>query len=166
MTDDIIGLIGNYLRKYPFSEPQDIIKLLYQREFGPAHAIPDPAFALARLRAEYSTCVQESGPALESIGGGFARLDLKRLDANGITCEEAAEWFVKSAEPVGDKTEFAGMLRALAAEAQAEALVPGISAFIDFYVGAGCPAVHHSEAYRSAYSPAYRVIREELCPSK
>ena len=166
MTDIIIDYIANNLKNYPLSKPQDIVKLLYQREFGPAHAIPDPRAARERLLSEYASSVQEEGRAFESIGNGYARLDLKRLDANGIAPEKAAEWFVKSAEPAGDKTAFAKMLSKLASDPRAEELLPGIKAFIAYYLTLGCPAVHHSEEYRKAYSPAYRVVREQFDPSK
>ena len=33
------------------------------------------------------------------------------------------------------------------------------------YGEAGMPAVHHSEAYREAERPAYRVIRRALLPA-
>ncbi len=162
MTDIIIDYIANNLKYYPLSKPQDIVKLLYQREFGPAHAIPDPGAARERLLSEYASSVQEEGPAFESIGNGYARLDLKRLDATGIAPEKAAEWFVKSAEPAGDKTAFAEMLKELNSDARLEELLPGFGAFISSYIAAGCPAVHHSEAYRTAYSPAYRVVRPDV----
>ena len=32
--------------------------------------------------------------------------------------------------------------------------------FLKSYRAAGCPAVHHSEAYRRAYHPAYRVVKK------
>ena len=166
LHEEIIPLICDALEKYPLSEPQDIIKLLYQREFGPAHAIQDPERALNWVREEYASVVQEEGLPFEYIGNGWARLDLKRLDANGIAPEKAAEWFVKSAEPAGDKTAFAEMLSKLASDPRAEELLPGIKAFIAYYLTLGCPAVHHSEEYRKAYSPAYRVVREQFDPSK
>ncbi|MBO4562960.1 MAG: hypothetical protein J5772_05030 [Clostridia bacterium] len=107
--------------------------------------------------------MQEPGPALENIGNGYARLCLKRLDANGITPEQAAEWFVLSAAPAGDKTGFENALRMLADDKRTDALLPGMSGYIARYIEAGCPAVHHSETYRRAYSPAYRVVKTELC---
>lgn len=162
MINEIIAYIGDYLNKYPLSEPQDVIKLLYQREFGPAHAIQDPERALNWVREEYASCVQEEGCPFEYIGNGWARLDLKRLDANGITPERAAEWFIMSAVPSGDKTSFAGMLKQLAEDRSVVSLIPALPAYIERYVASGCPAVHHSETYRKAYSPAYRVVRPDV----
>lgn len=163
---EIIALVADALREYPLSQPQDIVKLLYQREFGPAHAIPSPEAARRRLWEEYSSTPQEEGPLFEYIGNGYARLRLSALDANGVTPDEAAEAFVKSAVPAGDKSSFAEMLRGLAADGTVSRLMPQISGFVDRYIEAGCPAVHHSGEYRAAYRPAYRVVRPELLPEK
>ena len=159
---EIISLVADALEKYPLSQPQDIVKLLFQSEFGPAHAVSDPTAALRFLREEYASVRQEEGPICEYIGGGYVRLDLKTLDFNGVTPEQAAEWFVKSAAPAGDKAEFAASLRLLAADPFISKLTPGLAPFVEGYINAGCPSVHHSEEYRRAYSPAYRVIRRDF----
>ena len=162
LNEEIIPLIADALEKYPLSQPQDIVKLLYQREFGPAHAIPSPEAAKRFLWEEYSSTPQEDGPLFEYIGGGYARLRLCALDANGISPDEAAEAFIKSAVPAGDTSAFAEMLRHIAADELVSQRMPGLSGFIARYISAGCPALHHSEVYRDAYLPAYRVVRPEL----
>lgn len=162
LNEESIPLIFDALEKYPLSQPQDIVKLLYQREFGPAHAVANPEAAKRFLLGEYSSTIQEEGVLCEYIGGGYARLLLSRLDANGVTPEEAAELFVKSAAPAGDKSAFAEMLLELARDPFIAGLMPGLPGYIADHVAAGCPAVHHSERYRAAYAPAYRVIRAEL----
>ena len=162
MHEEIIPLVVWALDRYPLSEPQDIVKLLYQREFGPAHAVPDPERALKWLKEEYASCAQEEGELFEYIGNGYARLDLTKLDANGVSPEKAAEAFVKSAVPAGDKRAFADMLEELARDGFIKELCPGLAAYVKDYISAGCPAVHHSETYRAAYAPAYRVVRPEI----
>jgi len=162
MLTEVLDLIRENMARYPLSEPRDVIKLLYQREFGPGHAISDPEAAGAWLFSEYESCGREEGPALTRIGNGFARLDLKRLDSNGISPDRAAEWFVMSAVPTGDMEGFRALLSLLAADEEANSLVPGLCEYVSGYLALGCPAVHHSAAYNKAYSPAYRVIKEEL----
>ena len=34
--------------------------------------------------------------------------------------------------------------------------------FMAWYRAQGCPAVHHSDAYREAERPAYRIVRRDL----
>ena len=54
--------------RYPKSDVQDMIKLLYQSELGGGHMIADPQAALARLRAEYEAPPQRKDlPLLEEI---------------------------------------------------------------------------------------------------
>ena len=162
MTDETIGLILWALEKYPLSEPRDIVKLLYQREFGPAHAISDPDRARQLLITEYRACGQEEGLPFTYLGNGYMRLDLHMLDHNGISPERAAELFIESAAPAGNKASFIGTLRELAKDASIVPLMPSLPAYIEDYICAGCPAVSHSEVYRAAYRPAYRVIRGDL----
>lgn len=165
-NEEIMRLVADALREYPLSQPQDIVKLLYQREFGPAHAIPSPEAARRFLWEEYSATPQESGPLFEYIGSGYARLRLSALDANGVTPDEAAEVFFKSAVPAGDRSDFVRMLRGLAADERVFRLMPALPGFIAGYIEAGCPALHHSAQYRAAYRPAYRVVRPELLSEK
>ena len=58
LNEEIIPLVIDSLDKYPLSQPQDIVKLLYQREFGPAHAVADPEAAKRFLLEEYSSTIQ------------------------------------------------------------------------------------------------------------
>ena len=162
LQEEIIPLVCDALERYPLSEPQDIVKLLYQREFGPAHAIADPASVRRFLEEEYASVPQEEGLPFEYVGNGCLRLHLSRLEHNGISLEAAARLFIESAEEAGDKAAFAGMLKELAEDEFVVSLLPGLPAYIERYVASGCPAVRHSEAYRRAYRPAYRVIRGEL----
>ena len=162
LHEEIIPLICDALDKYPLSEPQDIVKLLFQREFGPAHAIADHAYAAKRLMDEYASCAREEGVLCEYIGNGYARVSLKRLDHNSVTPERVLEAFIKSAVPAGDRAAFSRELRELAADPFTASLMPALPAFIEEYAAAGCPVLSHSEAYRAAYSPAYRVVKAEL----
>lgn len=159
--EEAAELIRSSIQKYPASQPQDIIKLLYQSSFGPAHAIKDAGAAYEWLLSEYRSAQQREGPLLESIGNGYARLDLHTLDHNGVSPEAAAAWFVQSAVPAGAKDDFAALLFALAEEALPIDM-PAFNEFVQQYVALGCPAVHHSLEYSQAYSPAYRVVKEDL----
>ena len=53
---------------YPRMEAQDLVKLIYQSEFGGGHLIRDPGESLRRLQAEYEA--REWGRGAErSVGG-------------------------------------------------------------------------------------------------
>ena len=48
----ISALVTTQLEKYPQMKAQDIIKLIYQNEFGGGHMIDDPETSLKRLKDE------------------------------------------------------------------------------------------------------------------
>ena len=54
---------------YPRMEAQDLVKLIYQSEFGGGHLIRDPGESLRRLQAEYEA--REWGAA-EAQNGALA----------------------------------------------------------------------------------------------
>ena len=56
-----------HMRRYPQSEPQDWIKLLYQGEFGPGH-FAETGAVLARLKGEMAALSpREDQPLFEPI---------------------------------------------------------------------------------------------------
>jgi len=149
-------LLTEHLRAHPAAQAQDAVKFLYQGEFGGGHLIADPAAALARLRAELDACPAGDGPLSEPLGGGLCRLNLAAAKGK-ITPETLCAMFTATADGVrGGAAAFAEKL-ALARETG----LPGMEEYLRAYAGAGFPAVSHSEAYRRAYAPAYRVVRQE-----
>lgn len=152
-----------HAEKYPKMEPTDGVKLLYQSEFGGGHLILDEAACLHFLREEYAVTPQQSGiPLTEDIGGGICRVDLAALDAHGISVEALGQAFLQSAAiPRGSMNSFRKKLELLT-DLTAEGKMPFSSeALLNYlaqYEAAGFPPVSHSEAYRQAYHPAYRVI--------
>ena len=46
---ELLVVLKEHLDRYPKMQPQDVVKLLYQGEFGPGHMIKDPAASLKRL---------------------------------------------------------------------------------------------------------------------
>ena len=156
-------LLEAHALRYSAMQPQDAVKLAYQSEFGGGHMIGDVEACKAYLAEEYAATVQDADtPLIEDIGGGMIRLQLAALDAEGITPAQAARLFIASAnQPRGTKEGLLAKLECI--REQAEAGVFGfdaaeLAAYLQEYAAAGYPAVRHSEQYRAAYQPAYRVI--------
>lgn len=165
MKTELIKILEYHLEKYPLMRAQDIYKLVYQHEFGCAHAVADRERAGAWLAEELKTVVQSDGPLFEDIGNGFVRVRLSALDANGVSPDEVLDWFVRSAMPAGDKAEFAEIMRELpACGLPIDALE--LTAFVDSMEKEGFPAAHHSEIYRELYRPAYRVVMEKYAAKR
>ncbi len=166
-TDELLRAQG---AKYPRLEAQDLVKALYQAEFGCGHLIADPARGLQWLREEAAS-VSPGGDAatlIEPLGSRFCRVHLAALSASGLTVETLFRLFELSArEPAGDASSFAARLNRLEAMAAAGKLgIDGqeTARYLEAYRRDGCPAVHHSDAFRQAYSPAYRVVSARYVP--
>ncbi len=149
--------------RYPKLTAQDVIKLAFQNEFGGGHLIADPAESLARLKQEYTTIRHDfSEEIYEDIGNGLARVMLGAIDDKKYPLEELNDKFVRSAtEHTGDKRSFRTKL-GIALEAADRGLFDfmpcDLKRFLMSYSMAGYPTISHSEQYRAAYAPAYRVV--------
>lgn len=135
--------------RYPQMRAQDYIKLLYQSEFGGGHLIADREMALRRLTAEAEAQTGAPKLAYESIGGGLGRL---YLPAEGLSAQTVLGLFLEACQPRGTMD---GMLKKLTL---LEEMHPQFKEEIDAYRAKGCPMQSHSEEYRAAYAPAYRLV--------
>jgi len=162
MIEDILI---QHFEKYPKMQAQDAVKLIYQQEFGPEHMIKDPAKALAMIRQEMNGLDPKAGePLYESIGNGLCRLNLRPCKERGIPAEDIARLFTETAAGVqGEKKQFRLALRVLQRLAE-EDETPFDPVELDIFLAhypASCPALHHSEAYRAAYAPTYRIVLQK-----
>ena len=164
--DDLRSILLAHASRYPAMEPTDAVKLLYQNEFGGGHLIRDEAQCLAYLRAEYARTPQQADtPLAEDIGNGMVRIHLGGLDAHGYPVDQLGADFIRAARnQTGSLFSFLSKLAILRQLAK-EDLLPFSSNALEQYLAdyekAGYPMVSHSETYRQAYAPAYRVIRRE-----
>lgn len=154
---------------YPKMRPADAVKLVYQNEFGGGHMIKSPEAALIRLRSEYAATEHDAmQPLMIPIGSGMARVQLKALKESGIAGLNEA--FVETANASeGTLAKFLEKLDVLL-----HVTLQGVFAFqaaelekyLSEYKKRGYPAVSHSEEYREAYLPAYRVVKESIFREK
>ena len=163
MTDRELLLL--HAERYPKAEPTDLLKLVYQAAFGPGHLVSDP------LRAEaYIAKEMQSAPSLpyltEPIGGGYARLYLGTARDRGLSPEEIARRFIRAAECPPAPAVLDRLLAELTSLAEAGHFAFSVDALgkaLSRWEAAGKPLFRHSETYRAAYAPAYRVVMEESC---
>ena len=155
-----------HAQRYPNMEPTDAVKLIYQSEFGGGHLIRDESSCLDRLYQEYKNTIQQSSlPLWEDIGGSMVRVNLGALDTAGWSHEKLGQAFLRSAKTVrGSMCSFRGkleLLRELTRKGQMPFSLTSLEDYLKDYEAAGFPPVSHSDAYRNAYSPAYRVIAKK-----
>lgn len=154
MMEDFLSIAKAHWARYPLMEPQDFCKLAYQSEFGPAHMTESPDKTLAALLAERKEA--GTGPLpLEPIGNGLCRIHITQALSTLSDLPLIGRMFsLTTACTQGTDADLADKL------AQLEALpVPGMEDFLAEYRRRGCPPVRHSETFRNAYQPHYRVVR-------
>lgn len=161
------GLLESLLRQTPLMEPVDAVKLVFQSAMGCGHALGERAACAQAVRREWETTPEDAGmPAFTPIGGGLCRLNLASPAVRRLPAERVADWMRLTARhKPGDRQALeSGLeaLRRLAREGRTPFGAGALDECLDAYRRAGRPVVSHSEAYRRAYAPAYRVILENL----
>lgn len=160
-------ILIDHARRYPLMEPTDAVKLLYQNEFGGGHLIRDVGSCLAYLRREYESIAQEkNGQFTEEIGNGLVRVYLSTLDAQCLTPEQLGDAFIRSAAlHNGSLDSFLSkleLLRQLTRDGYFSFAADELDAYLARYKQAEYPMVSHSNVYRAAYSPAYRIVLKSV----
>lgn len=162
MADKTKEFLLDQCTRYPALRPQDLLKALYQSVFGCGHFIADETAGLTYLREELPKAACSE---IEPLDGGFCRVHLGLLAKTGLTAETLFRLFALSAEtPHGTVDVLEGKLTgllALAAEGRLPFSYEETSAAVEDWRKAGFPACHHSPEFRTAYIPAYRVVRRE-----
>ena len=158
-----------FAEQYPKAQPQDWLKRLYQSFFGGGHMIADAQRSLNFLNEELAglTDAQRARPYTEPFCGDFCCVNLS-------VCKEASpellnRLFVASSKEVPqDAAErFGGQINELLALCAASGELfafsrDEIEAEVKAFYAADMPLLRHSEIYRAAYAPAYRVLRKEF----
>ena len=177
--DTIIKL---HLIKYPAMEIGDIVKLIYQSEFGGGHLIENPRLSYEQILEELSGLPKVSDSALEDLGESLCRIYLGPLraifDNDPIIAGVLNAIFVESASlfkgNLQSYYEKLDILLNLIKNKELETLCiyeesyrwvsdyPFSEKYINSHKNAGCPMLRHSESYRAKYQPSYRVALNEF----
>ncbi|MBQ9195711.1 MAG: hypothetical protein IJ157_00600 [Clostridia bacterium] len=143
--------------------PRDMLKCCYQAAFGAEHLLGDKAAARAYLLDELTACPADRAlPLLEALSPDTCRLNLSSWKALGLPEGWLAECFTRSCAPraAGEERFWAYLesADALAAAGELSFSWDDWQAEKQAYWRDGLRPVHHSDAYRAAERPAYRVI--------
>ena len=145
--------------RYPLMRPRDFGKLAYQSEFGPEHMVTNEREIAAYILREWQAVSANAVPCNpEPIGNGICRLHLARETSSQEAAAALAELFMQSAREHTGTPE--GLQKRL--EILSRLPVSGMGAWLEAYRLQGCPPVHHSEEFRAAYQPHYRILLTPL----
>jgi hypothetical protein len=150
------GILAKHQERYPLMQACDVYKLIHQASLGSEHAISNPQMARERLQSELqSRAAPHPEPAIDPISpdGAIVRVHLSAYMAEGGDFDNLLNAFLRTSH------EFHGQRETLEEYLRlALSLVPGLDMLAKNLSAQGYPPVHHSEAYRAAYKPAYRVV--------
>ncbi len=168
-------ILKEHAKKYPLMQPQDAVKLIYQATFGGGHLIKDEATVLERLRMEYLSCEHRDVPLQTESLGETSRIYLDSI-LNDTELEIIAKIFSVSAKhycvgyDLADEqtksifTERLSQLKALCRDGYFNFTPEALDDYLATYSTASYPPVSHSEEYRMAYKPSYRVVDSRYLP--
>ena len=136
-------------RRYPAMEAEDEVKLLFQAALGCGHLLTEEGAVTQRIVEEERTLVPDPAePLTEPLGERYMRLNLRRAMAEGIRPDWIARMMRLSPAPAAGRADVARDGRL---SDQARRIVRRI-------VDEPTWLPNHSETYRAAYAPAYRVV--------
>ena len=159
--EELRAILIAHAKRYPLMQPRDAVKLIYQNEFGGGHLIRDEQACLNYLRREYADLEKNPTALLyEDIGNGIVRVNLAAVKPEDL--EQLGQNFIASAaKHKGTLDGFLNkleVLRTLTAEGVFAFDLDVLNSYLSEYKSAGYPTVSHSEQYRQAYKPSYRII--------
>ena len=161
--EELRAILLAHAKRYPLMQPRDAVKLIYQNEFGGGHLIRDEQACLNYLRQEYASAEKDPTAALyEDIGNGIVRVNLAVVKPEDLE-KLGRDFICSAAEHTGTTDSFLkklDILCQLAEEGIFSFGVQELKIYFSEYIQSGCPMVSHSEQYRQAYKPAYRIIRK------
>ena len=165
---DASNLIINHLKLRPMALPRDIYKLLYQGVFGVGHIISDHAWEVLVEEAGRIDLDDHLGdPLFEPVSpdGFMVRVNLRQYINMGGDLETLFRVMKESAKVQGEKEVFLdywGQFKAMVNMGKLEFSLSDIWGLDESIERDGVKPLHHTEVYREAYYPAYRVVVQKV----
>ena len=153
-AENMKNILRAQRKRYPLMTEEDIVKLVFQGMLGVGHLISSEKAALDRLHQEMCALEpDENEPLTEKVSPQWFRLNLRAAKAKGISEADIAYMLCQSAKkkPLNFtrqnvynfcvKLDGSDRMKAAAEKVLEEGYLPS-----------------HSQQYREAYHPAYRVL--------
>jgi hypothetical protein len=162
-----------HIARYPEMQVEDLYKLLHQAAMGSEHAIPSREAAEQWLNREVEALADPPAqlgdePLIEPISpaGRLVRVNLRPYLREGRDMDLLLDAFVRTAEQYSGNTVTLDRYCRSAVDLAREGALPFSPYELQVRFAElkrqGYPAAHHSEAYREAYGPSYRVVVREF----
>ena len=163
--DKLKQTVLDHIKKYPEMELQDILKMLFQNEFGPKHLAENEIECFKSLSTEINSIdYNENEELFEDIGCDTLRLNLKAIPVgtdlnyiNKIIVNSASEFCGTNEKLV---VKF-GLLVVMAENQEIPFDIERVRDETNAFAKNGFKPISHSEVYKQNYSPSYRVISKK-----
>lgn len=156
--------LEEHLLAHPLMQPSDAAKFCFQAVYGAEHLLADPTAARSWFFREFDATLPVCGSTAEALSDRYCRVNLAAWKEKGLSGETLFSLFLKTAQtPSGAEPEaFESALAQVRRMAKDGCFAFSENEWCDFLAQyPRCP-VHHSEIYRNAYQPSYRVVDRML----
>lgn len=156
--------LTEHYNTYPKLQIQDVFKFLHQSALGCEHIVSSLEKATENIKEEYGKGIAKNKLFVEKLDGEYIRVHLSCMDY-GVSAENLGEMlFLSAKEEIDGQSKLKQKLN-IAEKMIAENLLPfnadEFRSAVKKWENEGFPAIHHSEIFREAYKPAYRVISDK-----
>ena len=169
---DVMQFIANLMSKYPKARLLDIYKSSFQDYMGAEHLVNDAASARAYLEQELTmTDIDELMPWYYEpcgVDGRHVRVSLRTVMEGLISADLLLDAFLESADKVTHPTveewvvRWHEMIETIDKMALNLPNYDDDKQYIEQVLAQGHYAISHSQDYREAYSPHYRIIERQI----
>ena len=158
---DMLARMQAQREQYPEMREEDMVKFIFQGMLGVGHLLSGRETTVRYIASETAEQPPSGDePLFERISPAWGRLNLRRAAAEGIPPEIIANMMLSSGSPAGfTRADAARVCRDYARQQHLPAMAKEAGKITD---ESWLPS--HSEQYRSARRPSYRVIAAEWEP--
>lgn len=144
------------IKLHPNLNEQDLVKLIYQRTYGPKHILTNLENSKKYLVYEFNNLPSQSYGSYE-IGNNLIRVDLKEVKDIDLFFDS----LVNTSKTInGTKEEYNSNIELLINCIKENNLNYNIDKIKE--LASLNQPVHHSDIYNKMYLPHYRIIRKDL----
>ncbi len=166
---EIKQAVAKQLELYPESTLQDIYKSFFQDEFGPGHLIEDAGRARKYFDFELQEMKSQGRHEAEPCGSGrnFMRVPMDLVKDSLIPAGDFFQAFMESSqyfklpELASWEIKWKGIMAQIS---KMDLQIPDLERDRDLIlqlIADGNYVMHHSDRYRNAYDPHYRIMSRE-----
>ena len=170
----VIAALDAQVALYPESRLTDLYKNFFQDRFGPGHIVTNPTAAADYLEQELAETRPSAMPPFEPTGwrNRYVRINLGLVKSGAVPKEVLLAAFIESANSAApppieawrdEWRQIAAVIRSHFPKLpEYDTDLP----YIERRLNSGICDMHHSEPFRQAYRPHYRIVSVEIFSEK